>query len=78
MPARPIGYQDSTTHPADDARRAGVECMLKLTGEAKAASEIDAMWQDLKRLSPSAQPTGYVKRYSARLLEQLAQHIYAA
>ena len=36
------------------------------------------MWQDLKRLSPSVQPTGYGKRYPAQLLEQAAQCVYQA
>lgn len=49
----------SATHPADDARRAGIECVLKLAGDTKAASEIDLLWQDLRGLSPSAQPPGY-------------------
>jgi hypothetical protein len=71
-------YQDSATHPADDARRVGIECVLKLTGDAKAAGEIDRLWQDLKRLSPSVQPPGYAKRYSTRLLEQLAQCVHDA
>jgi hypothetical protein len=71
-------YQDGTTHPADDARRAGIECILKLAGEAKAAGEIDTLWRDLKRLSPSAQPAGYTKRYSTRLLEKMAKCIYEA
>jgi hypothetical protein len=62
-------YQDSATHPADDARRAGIECILKLAGDGKAAAEIDHLWQDLKMLSPSVQPPGYAKRYSTRLLE---------
>ncbi len=71
-------YQDSATHPADDARRVGIECVLKLAGHAQAAGEIDRMWQDLRRVSPSAQPPGYAKRYSKRLLEELAGCIYAA
>ncbi|HTV40746.1 MAG TPA: hypothetical protein VMF08_09235 [Candidatus Sulfotelmatobacter sp.] len=71
-------YQDSATHPADDARRAGIECILKLAGDSKAASEIDRAWLDLKRLSPSVQPPGYAKRYSTRLLEKLAESIYTA
>ncbi len=69
-------YQDSTTHPADDARRAGIASILRLAGDAKAANEIDVLWQDLKRLSPSAQPSGYAKRYSTPLLEKLAEHIF--
>lgn len=71
-------YQDSTTHPADDARRAGIAAILKLAGDATYANEIDLMWQDLRRLSPSAQPPGYAKRYSSRLLERLAECIFAA
>jgi hypothetical protein len=71
-------YQDSATHPADDARKTGIECILKLAGESAAAGEIDRMWQDLKRLSPSVQPTGYGKRYPAQLLEQVAQCVYQA
>jgi len=69
-------YQDSGTHPADDTRKTGIECILKLAGEATAASEIDRMWQDLKRLSPSVQPAGYAKRYPTQLLEQVAQCVY--
>jgi hypothetical protein len=71
-------YQDSTTHPADDARRAGIECILKLAGDDNAANEIDSLWQDLKRLSPSVQPSGYAKRYSTRLLQKLAECIFEA
>ncbi len=71
-------YQDSATHPADDARRAGIECVLELAGEAKAAGEIDRLWQDLKRLSPSAQPPAYAKRYSTRLLEKMAECVHEA
>lgn len=69
-------YQDSGTHPADDARRIGIDCILKLAGEVGAAGGIDRMWQDLKRLSPSVQPGGYTKRYPSKLLEQVAQCIY--
>jgi len=69
-------YQDSATHPADDARRAGIARILRLAGEDKAADEIDRMWQDLKRLSPSAQPSGYLKRYPVRLVEEVGQCIY--
>lgn len=71
-------YQDGSTHPADDARRAGIECMLKLSGDGNAAGEIDRLWHDLKRLSPSTQPSGYAKRYSTRLLEKLAEYTYDA
>src|SRR6266404_4354309 len=35
-------YQDGVTHPADDARRVGIECMLNLIGESVAARKIDA------------------------------------
>ncbi len=69
-------YQDSGTHPADDARKTGIECILKLAGEAAAAKEIDRIWQDLKRLSPSVQPPGYAKRYPTQLLEQIARCVY--
>src|SRR5438552_15917975 len=31
-------YQDSGTHPADDARKTGIECILKLAGENAAAT----------------------------------------
>jgi len=71
-------YQHSLTHPADDARRAGIECILKLIGDTEAAAEIERMWDDLKRLSPSTQPPGHTKRYSTRLLEQLAKCVYNA
>lgn len=69
-------YQDSVTHPADDARRAGIACILRLAGESKAADEIDRNWEDLKRLSPSAQPPGYTKRYPERLLAQVGDCIH--
>jgi hypothetical protein len=69
-------YQDSGTHPADDARKVGIECILKLAGESAAANEIDRMWQDLKRLSPSVQPGGYTMRYPVQLLEKVAQCVY--
>ena len=69
-------YQDSATHPADEARRAGIARILRLAGEIKAADEIDRMWEDLKRLSPSAQPSGYMKRYPGRLIEEVGQCIY--
>jgi hypothetical protein len=71
-------YQDGTTHPADDARRAGIASILRLAGDATAANEIDFWWQDLRRLSPATQPAGYAKRYSTRLLDQLAECIFSA
>ena len=71
-------YQDGSTHPADDARRAGIASMLRLTGDATAANEIDLLWQDLRRISLSAQPPGYAKRYPTRLLEKLAECIFSA
>ncbi len=69
-------YQDSGTHPADDARKTGIECVLRLAGEGVAAGRIDRMWQDLKRLSPSVQPGRYIRRYPVQLLEQVAQCVY--
>ena len=69
-------YQDSGTHPADDARKIGIECVLKLAGESAAANEIDRMWQDLKRLSPAVRPGGYAMRYPVQLLEKVAQCVY--
>jgi hypothetical protein len=71
-------YQDGTTHPADDARRAGIASILRLAGDVTTANEIDLLWQDLRRLSPSAQPPGYARRYSIRLLEELAECIFNA
>jgi hypothetical protein len=71
-------YQDGLTHPADDARRAGIECILKLAGDARASDEIDLLWKDLKRLSPSVRPPGYAQRYSTRLLEKLAECVFEA
>src|SRR6266481_3695873 len=32
-------YLDSGTHPADDARKTGIECILRLAGESAAANE---------------------------------------
>jgi hypothetical protein len=72
----PLCDQDSATHPADEARRAGIARILRLAGENRAADQIDRMWEDLKRLSPSAQPSGYMKRYPARLVEGVGQCIY--
>jgi hypothetical protein len=69
-------YLDSGTHPADEARKTGIECILKLAGQSAAAAEIDQMWEDLKRLSPSVQPGGYTKRYPVQLLEQIARCVY--
>lgn len=71
-------YQDSNTHPADDARKIGIECILKLNGEAAAAQAIDQLWQELKRLSPSVEPPGYAKRYPITLLSDLAQMVHQA
>jgi hypothetical protein len=69
-------YQDNHTHPADDARRTGIECLLKTAGDLQSATAIDQMWLELKRLSPSQQPQGYASRYPAQLLEKLAQIIH--
>ena len=71
-------YQDSSTHPADDARRIGIECILKLNGEAPAAQAIDQLWQELKRLSPSTEPPSYAKRYPVTLLAELATIVHQA
>lgn len=71
-------YHEVSTHPADDARRIGIESMLKLIDEPAAADEINMRWEELKRLSPSTQPSGYAKRYPATLLVELAAAIFQA
>jgi len=71
-------YQEVLTHPADDARRIGINCMLELIGETEAARRIDARWEELKRLSPSSQPAGYNRRYPVKLLQELAEAVYQA
>lgn len=71
-------YQEVSTHPADDGRRVAIGFMLNLVGEGKAVQNIDSRWDELKRLSPSAPPPGYTRRYPARLLEELAASVYQA
>lgn len=71
-------YQDSNTHPADDARKIGIECILKLNGEGAAAQAVDQLWSELKQLSPSVEPQGYAKRYPTTLLADLAQIVHQA
>ena len=56
----------------------GIESMLKLIGEAAAADEIEARWNELKRLSSSAEPPGYRKRYTSRLTEDFARCVFNA
>jgi hypothetical protein len=69
-------YHEVSTHPADDARRIGIESMLKLIGESAAADQINKKWEELKRLSPSTQPSGYIKRYPSALLIELATAVF--
>jgi len=69
-------YHEVATHPADDARRIGIESMLRLIGESAAADRINKKWEELKRLSPSTQPPGYTKRYPAALLIELAEAVF--
>lgn len=71
-------YPEVSTHPADDARRLGIDRMLRLISEATAADEINEKWEELKRLSPSSQPPGYAKRYPPQLLAQLAFEVFEA
>ena len=71
-------YPEVSTHPADDARRLGIDCMLRLIGESAAADQVNEKWEELKRLSPSSQPQGYTKRYPPDLLAQLASEIFEA
>ncbi len=69
-------YPEVSTHPADDARRMGIDCMLRLVSEFAAADQINEKWKELKRLSPSSQPPGFTKRYPPDLLAQLASEIF--
>lgn len=69
-------YQEGSTHPTDDARRAGIACMLNLIGETTAAQRIDARWDELKRLSSSTEPGGYNRRYPVALLDKLAAEVH--
>lgn len=69
-------YQEGSKHPADDARRIGIACMLNLMGEGAAARDIDAKWDELKRLTSSAIPSGYNRRYPEVLLEKLAAVVH--
>lgn len=71
-------YHEVATHPADDARRVGIDCMLRAISQRTAADEINDKWEELKRLSPSSQPSGYARRYPAELLSQLATEIFEA
>ena len=69
-------YEEGSTHPADDARRIGISCMLNLIGESSAAQQIDAKWDELKRLSSSIEPAGYGRRYPTLMLDKLAAEIH--
>jgi hypothetical protein len=62
-------------HPADDARHAGIQAMLTLTGNDAGASRIDTRWQELITLSGQAPPPEYELTYPKELLDQFAAGI---
>ena len=47
-----------------------LDALVALGMRRKAAGEIERLWQELKRLSPSVQPPGYTKRYSPRSFDR--------
>jgi len=62
-------------HPADDARHAGIQAMLRLTGNDVAAARIDTRWNELISLSGQSKPAEYDLTYPKELIDQVASAI---
>jgi hypothetical protein len=63
-------------HPADDARHAGVQAMLLLTGNDAAAARIDTRWKELVALSGQTPPDEYELTYPKELMDQIAAAVF--
>ncbi len=65
-------------HPADDARHAGIQAMLLVTGNDTGAALIDTRWQELITLSGQSPPPEYELTYPNELMHELAAAVSAA
>ena len=69
-------FREADSHPADDARHAGVQAMLLLTGNDAAAARIDPRWKELVALSGQVPPAEYDLTYPKELMDQIASAIF--
>lgn len=69
-------YHGNDSHPADDARATGIDCMLRRIGEARAASEIRDRWSELVRLSGESVPPRYDVAYPHELIQDLCELVF--
>lgn len=69
-------FLGADSHPADDARHAGIDAMLRLTGNDAAAARIDARWRELLTLSGQTEPAEYDLTYPTELMDQVASAVF--
>jgi hypothetical protein len=69
-------FHATDIHPADDARHAGVQAMLLLTGNDAAAARIDTRWKELVTLSGQTPPDEYELTYPKELMDQIAATVF--
>jgi hypothetical protein len=69
-------FHATDIHPADDARHAGVQAMLLLTGNDDAATRIDTRWKELVALSGQPPPAEYDLTYPKELMDQIAAAVF--
>jgi len=65
-------FEGADSHPADAARHAGVQAMLREAGHGGPAAQIDVRWAELMALTGQQPPAEYDLTYPPELLEQLA------
>jgi hypothetical protein len=69
-------FHATDVHPADDARHAGVQAMLLLTGNDAAATRIDTRWKELVALSGQSPPPEYDLTYPKELIDQIVGAVF--
>jgi len=64
------------SHPADDARRAGVRQMLLQLGSIREVERIETSWAELVRLSGESKPNDFDITYPPSLLDALSGFLH--
>lgn len=65
-------FRAADSHPADDARHAGVQAMLRQIGSCAEAARIDMRWSELVALSGQSPPPEYDLTYPQDLMDQIS------
>jgi hypothetical protein len=69
-------FQDSPSHPSDEARMRAIFYLLKKMGYGQELANIESSWNIFLSVTDNAKPQNYVYTFPQELLEQLADNVY--